>query len=51
MCLITQYLFFYFEIFVKAYGFVVAANPIKIKTVDIYICVDAFVKCVFPQQH
>lgn len=42
--------FFILKKFVKGYGFVVAANPIKMKIVDIHICVTASVKCVFPQQ-
>lgn len=32
---------------VKDYGFVVAAYPIKVKIVDISICVVAFVKRLF----
>lgn len=41
---------FLFLNFVKGYGFVVAANPIKVKIVDIHICVVAFVKDVFLYQ-
>lgn len=38
---------FLFYNFVKGFCFAVAAKTIKVKIVDIHICVIAFVKCMF----